>query len=70
MSSVDNLSSSELHQLHTLLNNYTDVISLHEGDLGRTNLVRHVIDTQELLRHHIDYLFITGRRLSSCLIRY
>ncbi len=46
MADVDNLSSSELHQLNTLLNDYVDVISLYEGDLGRTDLVQHSIDTQ------------------------
>ena len=46
MAGADNLLSSELHQLYTLLNDYIDVISLHERDLGRTGLVQHLIDTQ------------------------
>ena len=45
-SRVQGLSEAESTALETLLFNFSDVISLNSSDLGRTNVVRHRIDTQ------------------------
>ena len=45
-SRVQGLSEAENTALETLLFNFPDVISLNSSDLGRTNVVRHRIDTQ------------------------
>ena len=45
MSDVKGLSQSEEESLKTLLNKFSDIFSQGADDIGRTNLVRHSIDT-------------------------
>ena len=45
-SKAQGLSEAESIALETLMFNFSDVISLNNSDLGRTNVVRHKIDTQ------------------------
>ena len=45
-SGVQGLTSPQRARLHSLLREYTEVISLRSGDLGRTSVIRHKIDTQ------------------------
>jgi len=45
-SGVEGLTSQQRAKLHSLLREYVEVISLRNGDLGRTSVVRHKIDTQ------------------------
>ena len=45
-SGVEGLTSQQRAKLHSRLREYVEVISLRNGDLGRTSGVRHKIDTQ------------------------
>ena len=45
LSRTQGLSEAESMDLGNLLFNFSDVISLHGGDLGRTSVVRHKINT-------------------------
>ena len=47
LSKTQGLSQTEGTALESLLRKYSDVISLHSGDLGRTGIVHHKIDTGE-----------------------
>ena len=62
-SRVQGLSEAESTALETLLFNFSNVvISLNSSDLGRTNVVRHRIDTQGATlsgSHHDDCHFIS-----------
>ena len=46
VSGVKGLTSHQLAELHSLLGKYIEVISLRSGDLGRTSVIRHKINTQ------------------------
>lgn len=39
------LSEEELNELKSLMNRYTDCVSVHDYDIGRTSLLEHRIDT-------------------------
>ena len=45
LSSVHDLSHSEIKQLESLLSEFSDLTSTGEDDLGKTKLVYHEIDT-------------------------
>ena len=42
---ITGVTLQEVSQLHSLLKEYAHVISTGEGDIGRTSIVRHSIDT-------------------------
>ena len=46
MADIEGLSPEQTSKLHEMLRGYADVISQNDGDLGKTNLVKHRIDTQ------------------------
>ena len=46
MADIEGLSPEQTSKLHKMLVGYADVISQNDGDLGKTNLVKHRIDTQ------------------------
>ena len=45
VSSSNHLSNAEKELLYALLSEYADVFGLHPDDLGRTDLIKHHIDT-------------------------
>ena len=46
MEDIEGLLPEQMSELHKMLEGYADVISQSDGDLGKTNLVKHRIDTQ------------------------
>ena len=45
--SVEGLTQSEQQKFGELLTNYADIISTGDGDIGRTNKIKHQINTQD-----------------------
>ena len=46
MAGTEGLSPEQTSKLQGMLKDFTDVISLNDGDIGKTTLVKHRIDTQ------------------------
>ena len=68
------LTDEQEHQVKQLLKENREVFSTSEFDLGRTNLVRHRIDTgtnrpfkQQLRRHPMAYLPVTDKHVDKML---
>ena len=45
--SVEGLTQSEQQKFGELITNYADIISTADGDIGRTNKIKHQINTQD-----------------------
>ena len=46
MSGIEDLTEAETGQLRALLTNYIDIVSTSNADLGRTDKLQHVINTE------------------------
>ena len=71
MAQVEDLSTSERESLHSLLCEFGEVISQGDGDLGRTDVVKHRIDTGNAapIRQPIRRLPVHQRNESQRLVQ-